>query len=47
MKIKRLESFTKPFVSFVKVTLEDNSYGFGQMSTYNANITFSYKQKNV
>ena len=25
MKIKKLETFTKPFVSFVKVTLEDGS----------------------
>ena len=47
MKIKRLESFTKPFVSFVKVTLEDNSYGFGQMSTYNADITAQIFHKQV
>ena len=39
MKIIKLESFTKPFVSFVRVTLEDGSSGFGQMSTYHADIT--------
>ena len=39
MKIKKLETFTKPFVSFVKTTLEDGSVGFGQMSTYHADIT--------
>ena len=39
MKIKKLETFTKPYVSFVKTTLEDGSEGFGQMSTYHADIT--------
>ena len=39
MKIIKLESFTKPFVSFVRVTLEDGSIGCGQMSTYHADIT--------
>ena len=39
MKIKKLETFTKPYVSFVKTTLEDGSQGFGQMSTYHADIT--------
>ena len=39
MKIIKLESFTKPFVSFVRVTLEDGTSGFGQMSTYHADIT--------
>ena len=39
MKITKLETFTKPFVSFVKATLEDGSQGYGQMSTYHADIT--------
>ena len=39
MKITKLETFTKSYVSFVKVTIEDGSVGFGQMSTYHANIT--------
>ena len=39
MKITKLETFTKSYVSFVKVTIEDGSVGFGQMSTYHADIT--------
>ena len=39
MKIIKLETFTKPYVSFVKLTIENGSFGFGQMSTYNADIT--------
>ena len=29
MKIKNLETFTKPYVSVLKTTLEDGSQGFG------------------
>ena len=47
MKIKKLETFTKPFVSFVKVTLEDGSTGIGQMSTYHADITAQIFHKQV
>ena len=47
MKIKKLETFTKPYVSFVKTTLEDGSQGFGQMSTYHADITAQIFHKQV
>ena len=47
MKIKKLETYTKPFVSFVKTTLEDGSFGFGQMSTYHADITAQIFHKQV
>jgi len=47
MKITKLESFTKPFVSFVKTTLEDGSEGYGQMSTYHADITAQIFHKQV
>ncbi len=47
MKIKKLETFTKPFVSFVKTTLENGSIGFGQMSTYHADITAKIFHKQV
>ena len=47
MKIKKLETFTKPFVSFVKTTLEDGSAGYGQMSTYHADITAQIFHKQV
>jgi len=47
MKIIKLETFTKPFVSFLKLTIEDGSFGFGQMSTYNADITSQIFHKQV
>ncbi len=39
IKIKKLETFTTRFVSAVRLTMEDGSQGWGQMSTYCANIT--------
>ncbi|MDQ0511769.1 mandelate racemase/muconate lactonizing enzyme family protein [Ancylobacter amanitiformis] len=39
MKIKRLETFSNRAVGFVRVTREDGRQGWGQMSTYNADIT--------
>ena len=47
MKIKKLETFTKPYFSFLKTTLEDGSQGFGQMSTYHADITAQIFHKQV
>ena len=47
MKITKLETFTKSYVSFVKVTIEDGSFGFGQMSTYHADITNQIFHKQV
>ena len=47
MKIIKLETFTKPYLSFVKVTIEDGSSGFGQMSTYHADITAQIFHKQV
>ena len=47
MKIKKLETFTKPYISFVKVTDELNNIGFGQMSTYHADITAQIFHKQV
>ena len=47
MKIIKLETFTKPYVSFVKSTVEDGSTGFGQMSTYHADITAQIFHKQV
>ena len=38
-KIKKLETFTKSYVSVVRLTMEDDTYGWGQMSTYCADIT--------
>ncbi len=39
MKIKSIETFSKEFVGFVRVTTDDGSQGWGQVSTYNADIS--------
>ena len=39
IKIKKLETFTTKYGSVVCLTMEDGSQGWGQMSTYCANIT--------
>ena len=38
-KIARLETFHNEFVCFVRATAEDGAFGWGQTSTYNADIT--------
>lgn len=39
MKLKRIETFCNEFVGFVRVTVEDGMQGWGQVSTYHADIT--------
>ena len=39
MKINLIESFCNPDVGFVRVVAEDGSFGWGQLSTYNTDIT--------
>lgn len=39
LKIKSLETFTHGHVSIVRVTTDDGSQGFGQISTYDADIS--------
>ena len=39
MKICKLETFTNQFVGFVRATTESGATGWGQVSTYNADIT--------
>ena len=39
MKINVIESFCNQDVGFVRVVAEDGSFGWGQLSTYNADIT--------
>ncbi|MGH6907358.1 MAG: mandelate racemase/muconate lactonizing enzyme family protein [Aestuariivirga sp.] len=39
MKIARLETFCNEFVGFVRVTADTGDQGWGQVSTYNADIT--------
>jgi L-alanine-DL-glutamate epimerase-like enolase superfamily enzyme len=37
--IAKLETFSTPFVAFVKLTTDEGGVGWGQTSTYNADIT--------
>src|SRR5947208_8881474 len=39
MKIKHIETFCNQYVGFVRVTGDEGSQGWGQVSTYNADIT--------
>lgn len=39
MKIIKIETFCNPFVGFVRVTAEEGNRGWGQVSTYNSDIT--------
>ena len=39
MKITKLETFCNEFVGFVRATAETGAQGWGQVSTYNADIT--------
>lgn len=47
MKIQRIETFSKEFVGFVRVTREDGATGWGQVSTYNADITSTILHRQV
>jgi len=38
-KITRIETFSREYLAFVKVTAEDGAYGWGQVAPYNADIT--------
>ena len=46
-RITRLETFHNEFVGFVKVTAEDGAAGWGQISTYNADITVQVFHRQV
>ncbi len=39
MKIHKIETFSTEFVGFVRVTVEDGSQGWGQVSTYHSDIS--------
>jgi L-alanine-DL-glutamate epimerase-like enolase superfamily enzyme len=47
MKITTLETFTNQFVCFVRVTTDSGTSGWGQTSTYNADITASVFHRQV
>ena len=46
-RIDKLETFTTPDVGFVRVTLEDGATGWGQVSTYHADITCQVLHRQV
>ena len=47
MKIQRIETFSDPFVSFTRVTAEDGTQGWGQVSTYHADLTAQILHRQV
>ena len=47
MRISRLESFATRHIGFVRVTAEDGSQGWGQLSTYNSDITAEILHRQV
>ena len=47
MKIHRIETFCNEFVGFVRVTTEDGAQGWGQVSTYHADITVQVLHRQV
>lgn len=47
MRIRRLETFSNRHIGFVRVTAEDGGQGWGQLSTYNADITAQILHRQV
>lgn len=47
MKLRKLETFTNAYVGFVRVTMEDGSSGWGQVSTYHSDITCQVLHRQV
>ena len=47
MKLKSIETFTTQDVGFVRITAEDGSQGWGQVSTYHADITVQVLHRQV
>jgi L-alanine-DL-glutamate epimerase-like enolase superfamily enzyme len=47
MKLKSIETFTNEAVGFVRVTMEDGAQGWGQVSTYNSDITCQVLHRQV
>lgn len=47
MRIRKIETFCDRFVGFVRVTAEDGAQGWGQVSTYHADITATILHRQV
>ena len=46
-RITRIETFATPLIGFVRVTTEDGAQGWGQVSTYNSDITCQILHRQV
>lgn len=47
MKINSIETFTNQYVGFLRVTTDSGEFGWGQVSTYNADITSQVLHRQV
>ncbi len=47
MKIRKLETFANEFVGFVRLTTDSGDQGWGQVSTYNADITVQVLHRQI
>jgi len=47
LRIKQIETFCTPLIGFVRVTAEDGSTGWGQVSTYNSDLTCEILHRQV
>jgi L-alanine-DL-glutamate epimerase-like enolase superfamily enzyme len=47
MKIKTIETFCTEFVGFVRVTVDSGEQGWGQVSTYNSDITSTILHRQI
>lgn len=47
LRIRRIETFCTPLVGFVRVTAQDGSTGWGQVSTYNSDLTCEVLHRQV
>lgn len=46
-RLRRIETFCTPLVGFVRVTAEDGTIGWGQVSTYNSDLTCEILHRQV
>ncbi len=46
-RIRSIETFTTPIIGFVRVTTDDGQAGWGQVSTYNADLTCEILHRQV
>lgn len=47
LRIEKIETYSKPNIALVKVTADDGSFGWGQISTYNSDISATILHRNL